>query len=340
MRVGVVHGDQNVAELLRGAIVAWHGGALVWTAKDGPAALVECKRAPPDVVLLGVPLAGKKGPHAASELIGQILATVRCAVLLVAAEGAATDQVYEAMSHGALDVIALPASGGVGRLTEKVEAAAKLMGVSLGRARKSSPLAPPPCLIALGASTGGPEALVAVLAGLGADTSAAVVIVQHVEADFAPGMANWLGQKSDFPVALAVAGDRPQSGRALLAGGREHLILDRTGVLEYTPKPRDHIHRPSVDVFFKSVADSWRGAGCAALLTGMGRDGAEGLLALRKRGFYTIAQDRSTSVVFGMPRAAAELEAADRVLPLEGIGPALRVRAAGARAAAAARSKV
>jgi two-component system response regulator WspF len=109
----------------------------------------------------------------------------------------------------------------------------------------------------------------------------------------------------------------------LLAGTNDHLVLTANLTLSYTPEPHDYPYRPSVDVFCKSVARYWPGKAVGVLLTGMGKDGAEGLLALRRAGWYTIAQDQASSVVYGMPKAAAELGAAVEVLPLAAIAPAL-----------------
>jgi two-component system response regulator WspF len=110
----------------------------------------------------------------------------------------------------------------------------------------------------------------------------------------------------------------------LIAKSNDHLILDKDYRLGYDAAPKDYAYRPSVDVFFRCVAQHWRGDAVGVLLTGMGRDGAEGLLAMRRAGHTTIAQDQASSAVYGMPRAAAELDAAQMVLPLDKIGPMLR----------------
>ena len=108
-----------------------------------------------------------------------------------------------------------------------------------------------------------------------------------------------------------------------LAGTNDHMLLTKHGTLEYRVEPAGVFYRPSVDVFFKSVAAHWSTPGVAVLLTGMGRDGGEGLLALRQCGWLTVAQDKASSVVYGMPRAAAELDAAEKILPLDAIANAI-----------------
>lgn len=181
-------------------------------------------------------------------------------------------------------------------------------------------------LVAIGASAGGPSALATLLRGLPSTFAGALVIVQHVDARFAPGMADWLGQHCQLPVRLIRDGDAPQAGTVLVAGTNDHLLLERADRLVYSEEPRDEAYRPSVDVFFHSVCRHWPGGAIGVLLTGMGRDGAKGLKALRENGHYTIAQDKASSAVFGMPKAAIALDAACAVLPAEQIADRLTER--------------
>jgi two-component system response regulator WspF len=178
-------------------------------------------------------------------------------------------------------------------------------------------------LVAIGASAGGPTALAKLLSGLPLDFPAATVIIQHVDAQFSAGMADWLTQQTRRPVRVAQEGERPLVGSVLLAGTNDHLCLTATGRLSYTREPSDLVYRPSVDVFFGSVCQYWRYEAVGVLLTGMGRDGAVGLKALRDKGHHTIAQDEASSAVYGMPKAAAKLNAAVEILALEQIAPAL-----------------
>jgi chemotaxis response regulator CheB len=183
-------------------------------------------------------------------------------------------------------------------------------------------------LVAIGASAGGPAALARLLSALPQPFPAATIIVQHVDGRFSSGLADWLSQQSSHTVSLADAGDRPIAGTVLLARGDDHLRLGRTGLLEYTSEPREYAYRPSVDVFFQSICDFWPHDAVGVLLTGMGRDGAVGLKSLRDKGWPTIAQDEATSIVYGMPKAAARLNAADEILPLDQIAPRLAAIAA------------
>ena len=178
-------------------------------------------------------------------------------------------------------------------------------------------------LIAIGCSAGGPAALAAILSALPPGFPGATVIIQHLDEKMAPGMAAWLAQQSGVPLARATAGDRPAPGRVLLAATANHLVLQPSGRVAYTPDPLESVYRPSVDVFFESVIRNWRGRAIGVLLTGMGRDGARGLRAMRDAGHHTIAQDRESSAVYGMPKAAAALDAAVEILPVQRIAPRL-----------------
>jgi two-component system response regulator WspF len=234
-----------------------------------------------------------------------------------------------------VDTPVLDATGriaGADTLMAKITTVAKLIGKpvpALSRPASTATLRPqlPSTLVLIGASTGGPGALKEILKALPGDDSLSVIIVQHVDRSFTGGLASWLGEASRLPVELAVEGQAPAPGKALLADTNDHLILDSRRRLAYTPEPRDACFRPSVDVFFSSVAEHWPTPGVAVLLTGMGRDGAKGLLQLHSCGWHTIAQDSATCVVWGMPRAAAECGAAAEVLPLDQIGPAIVARA-------------
>ena len=178
-------------------------------------------------------------------------------------------------------------------------------------------------LVVIGASAGGPSALLGILKTLSADFPTPMVIVQHMGRHSAQSLAQWLNSQSALEVRPAQRGELPRPGRVLVAGDGDHLVLTAAGRLSYTEQPRGCSYRPSIDVFFNSVTRFWTGPVIGVLLTGMGRDGAEGLRTLRAHGHHTIAQDQVTSAVYGMPKAAVELDAVVEILPLHGIGPRL-----------------
>jgi two-component system chemotaxis response regulator CheB len=200
-----------------------------------------------------------------------------------------------------------------------------------GRRAPSDPLAPPGALervacraVAIGASTGGPAALVRILGVLPPRFPVPIVLVMHIAAPFDVALAEWLDENSTLRVAVARDGEAlPDEGRVVLAPPDRHLVLEQNR-LRLTTTPERHSCRPSVDVLFESFARELGDRGAACLLTGMGRDGAEGLLAIRRAGGATIAQDEQTSVVYGMPKEAVLLGAAERVLPVQEIAGALQ----------------
>jgi two-component system response regulator WspF len=254
------------------------------------------------------------------------MATATCAILVVTATVSGNiSLVYDAMGYGALDAVDTPMLGpsgevsGAGALIEKINTIAKIVGVTgePRRPARAAAAAGPPRLLVVGASTGGPKAVSDLLTPLPREWNVAVIVVQHVDVAFAPGLAKWLGDRTGRPVRVAENGHHPLAGDVLLAGTNDHLVLTRSGALEYRVEPRDVFFRPSVDVFFDSVADHWPQTGTAVLLTGMGRDGARGLLKLRERGWHTIAQSEASCVVFSMPRAAIEAGAACDVLAID-----------------------
>lgn len=234
---------------------------------------------------------------------------------------------------GALDAVNTPALGignpqtAAAPLLRKIQNVGWLIGQRDNRGKVQ--VVPPKAggarqrLVAIGASAGGPASLAVLLKQLPASFNAAVVLVQHVDEVFAAGMAEWLASESKLPVRLARDGEPPIPGQILLAGTNNHIRLLRNGSLVYTAEPRSFVYRPSIDVFFESVANYWRGDAVGVLLTGMGRDGAQGLKQMRERGFLTIAQDQASCAVYGMPKAAAAIDAAVQILSLEKIAPRL-----------------
>ena len=331
MRVAVAHPSPVVVDLLARVVGSVRGWRVAWTTGDGEDAVARCQADAPDVLLLGVALPGVDGVEATRRIMG----LSPCAILIIGGEGAdSMRRVFDAVGAGALDSVVVPWIDGDGRLAgndevaRKIRTAARAAGVGRKRApaREAGsmvPKPPAPLLVAIGASTGGPQALATVLASLPRSVQAAVVVIQHVGARFTGDLATWLAGQIELPVDVARDGDVPAVGHVTLAGREEDLEVRLDLTLGYR-RPRDGtFYHPSVDVFFTSVAEHWPTTGLAALLTGMGRDGAEGLLALRKKGWRTLAQDEATSAVYGMPKAAAALRAAVDVLPIDQIGPAI-----------------
>ncbi|MBD1850278.1 chemotaxis response regulator protein-glutamate methylesterase [Leptolyngbya sp. FACHB-711] len=341
MRIAIVNDMVIATEAMRRVLLTVAEHQVVWVATNGTEAIAKCAQDTPDLILMDLIMPGIDGVEATR----QIMKRSPCAILIVTADvkqNAA--KVYEAMSYGALDAVNTPILGSYGNpeitqtLLRKIATIEKLIRKSTPNSSAFRPVRPTlsqlsssprpltspplhsstplpfysstPSLIAIGASTGGPKALATLLAPLPANFASAIVIVQHVDAQFAAGLIDWLDHQTALTVRKAAIGDRPTKGTALVATTDDHLSLQIDRTLTYVKEPTQYPYRPSVDVFFKSLANYWRARGTAILLTGMGRDGAEGLSLLRSQGWYTIAQDEASCVVYGMPRAAVELNAA------------------------------
>ncbi|MCP4700198.1 MAG: chemotaxis response regulator protein-glutamate methylesterase [Gammaproteobacteria bacterium] len=332
MRIGIA--NYSTIENIRKIVCSAPNREVAWLARNGAEAVEKCARDTPDLVLMDLHMPVMDGMEATR----RIMQESPCPILMTTAavnENAA--KVFEALGHGALDAVNTPLPGNDPSarqskelLLKKINTIAKLCGCSFEKQRISVPEAAPravsakvPPLVVIGSSTGGPKAVANVLSRLPADLKAAIIIVQHVDEEFSASLANWLDAQVPFCVCLAREGECAKSGNAYVAGTNDHLELTARLRFAYTPNPRTLPYRPSVDVFFKSVAKHWPDKGEAILLTGMGKDGAQGLAALRRTGWHTIAQDKASSVVYGMPKEAKRLGAAREILSLEKIGPAI-----------------
>lgn len=178
-------------------------------------------------------------------------------------------------------------------------------------------------IVAIGASTGGPQALLNILANLPSNFAVPVICIQHISNGFLQGLVDWLATECKLPVKIAKMGDLPQAGIVYFPPEGQHLELNSQGKFLYSSSPPLSGHRPSVTVTFNSVAKFYGKSAVGILLTGMGRDGADGMLAIAQAGGVTIAQNEATSVVFGMPKEAIALGAAKYILPINEIAPYL-----------------
>jgi two-component system chemotaxis response regulator CheB len=340
---------------------------IVGEADDGKRGIELCQHLRPDVVTLDMMLPLMSGLAAAEFIMAYCPTPIL--IVSASTNRGELFKTYEALAAGALDVLDKPLGNELDdaweqKLVSTVKLLSRIKVITHPRARlgpmgqvpvgpasmeamgRGTSLATPTPgaerqtrwregglrAVAIGVSTGGPAALIEILRGLPHGFPLPILLVIHIGKLFAPAFADWLDGQSPVRVAYAADGDSLPAlgeGRVLMASPDSHLVL-RQGKLRLTRDPERHSCRPSVDILFDSLAQEL-GADCAAcLLTGMGKDGAEGLLAIRRAGGKTIAQDEATSVVFGMPREAILLGAAEHVLPLEKIAPALGALARGA----------
>ena len=309
-------------------------------ARDVDSAERILKEATPDVITLDIEMPHVDGLTWLRQLMSKTPIPV---VIITSLTKSATEVTMEAMENGAVDVIDKPmigAGSGLGTIMSEIKSRvlaaskanlARVSGSQLAKSSLQRPAWPSRSgqkIMAIGSSTGGVQALARILPMFPAD-SPGILIVQHMPEGFTAPFARRLDGLCPMEVREASHGDLVQDGQILLApGGSRHLKLERFGMLFKTVLevgPPVCFSRPSVDVLMHSLAATAGENGVGAILTGMGRDGAAGLLAIHKAGGFTVAQNAETSVVFGMPAAAIEAGGADHVLPLDDI-PAMMLR--------------
>jgi two-component system, chemotaxis family, protein-glutamate methylesterase/glutaminase len=235
------------------------------------------------------------------------------------------------MALGALDVVERPVSPGadfwasVSRKLVMLAQVKAVRQVSTRPARKAphEEVPPPFPLVAIAASLGGPKAVAQVLRTIPRGFPAPIAYCQHISEGFTEGLAQWLGASSLLRVVEASEGDVMVPGSVYIAPSGSHLLVRSGGLLSLDPGPPVRGFRPSCDVLLTSAAETFGTRVLGVILTGMGRDGARGLKEIRERGGRTIAQDKATCAVYGMPKEAVRMGAAEEVLPLDRIGPTL-----------------
>jgi two-component system chemotaxis response regulator CheB len=292
---------------------------VVATAMSAPEAIALIADKRPDVVTLDLQIPGGGGQR----VIHEVMAATPTPILVLSAavEDPRSVPAIEALVSGALVALPKPARWTIddeNQLRRTVRSLRNVMvvrhprGASSTRRTIESTGASSPPIVGLAASAGGPPALAKVLEGM-TGVPAPVLVVQHIHHDFVDGLATWLQRSATLSVQIAAHGVGP-------AG--THLRVDTSGRIELAPEP-ETTHRPSADELFLSLARNVGATAVGVVLTGMGDDGARGLLELRRSGAHTIAQDEATSAVFGMPKAADRAGAVIDLLPLDMIGPAI-----------------
>ncbi|HEY5513975.1 MAG TPA: chemotaxis protein CheB [Geomonas sp.] len=336
IRLLVVEDSKTVQKVLVAAFNADPEIQVVGTAESGEEAVSAARSLRPDIITMDINLTGMDGFEATRAIMSS------CPVPIVIVTGKMDPRdsatLFRVMEAGALMVLAKPAPVGtpehaesVARLVHHIKLMSEIKVVrrSLPGASRRGPGSPfalplpepaaPIKVVAIGASTGGPPLLQQILSALPADFGAAVLVVQHMADGFTENFVHWLNQSSRLPVRLAENGMRISPGQVFVAPDGCHLELGPGDRIVLSFAAPENGLRPSVSALFRSVALCCGRQGAGVLLTGMGRDGAQELKTIRDRGGITIAQDRESSVVFGMPAEAIRINAALYILPPEGI---------------------
>ena len=327
IRVLVADDSELFRDLLSSVVAADPGFEVVAVAADGNAAAALARRLQPDVITMDLNMPDADGFSG----IARIMAETPTPILVLTANKAEVVG-FKALSLGALDIVEKPGAGvDLGEYGAQIRSRLRLLaGVKVIRhlrGLRGQKLRPPARtrraeLVVVGASLGGPRALATLLKGLPADFPAPLAVVQHIAEGFTEGLAGWLQQESRLAVHEARDGEPLRPGTVLLAPSGRHLVIEE-GLARLSDAPPVDTFKPSVTPLFLSAAVAYGARACGVLLTGMGRDGAEGLQAIKRAGGLTLAQDEASSAVFGMPKAAIDLGAVDRVLALDDIPRAL-----------------
>lgn len=333
IRILVVEDSKTVQKALVAAFDADPQLQVIGTAESGEEAVDAARRLKPDLITMDVNLSGMNG----FEATRAIMSTCPVPIVIVTGQMDPRDSgtLFRVMEAGALLVLPKPDAPGsagyeesVARLIHHVKLMAEIKVVrrvfptSAPRTQRAAvPAEPASCIkvVAIGASTGGPPLLRQILSGLPAEFGASVLVVQHMTVGFTENFVHWLNQHSRLPVRLAAEGSAIAPGEVYVAPDHSHMEVTSGGRIVLTREAPEHGVRPAVSVLFRSVAKSYGRQAAGVLLSGMGKDGAYELKTMRNRGAVCIAQDRESSMVFGMPGEAIQIDAAQHILPPEGI---------------------
>ncbi len=327
IRVLVADDSELFRELLSRVVAADPGFEVVAVAGDGNSAASYTRSLNPDVITMDLNMPDADGFSG----IARIMAETPTPILVLTTNREEAVG-FRALSLGALDILEKPsASSDLNLYGESLRSRLRLLaGVKVIRHPRGlrerrvtrSKAEERVDLVVIGASLGGPRALATLLRGLPQDFPAPIAVVQHIADGFTEGLAGWLGQESRLDVREARDGAPLRPGQVVLAPTGRHLVVTK-GVAHLSDAPPVDTFKPSVTPLLLSAARHYGPRTCGVILTGMGRDGAEGMKALKAAGAHTLAQDEATSAVFGMPRAAIDLGVVDRVLSIEDIPRAL-----------------
>jgi two-component system chemotaxis response regulator CheB len=333
IRVVLADDSLVVRAVLKGIFQAAGDIAVVGEAENGRQAVVLTEQLKPDLVIMDIMMPIMDGLTAIEEIMARFPTPIL--VLSATKDEREVKHAFTAIKKGALDVMEKPHLPGLSygnsfgvQLLEKTRTLAWVRVIRRWPTKADEVELKTGCptgirtVLGIGASTGGPKAVMSIMKGLPADLKATVFIVQHIASGFARGFAQWLDRDSGHKVLLAGDGQGYGEGDVFVAPNDCHMILEKGRIRLVKDEPVNCC-RPSIDVFFTSLAQEEGDRVVGVLLTGMGKDGALGLSRIKERGGFTLVQDEKSCIVFGMPKAAIALDAADEILPLSNMPEAI-----------------
>lgn len=339
IKVLIVEDSPTVRRLLRAIIESDSRMTIIGEAANGEEAVSACRRLRPDIISMDIAMPKMDGIEATRI----IMAETPCPIVIATAslERREEELRQAGIDAGALAVLPKPCDlpGNDPAADELLRQLRVMAGVRVVRRRQSPPTTSqaeaihreytwggrtPVHILAIGASTGGPPALQLILKELPADFPVPIVVVQHISIGFVKGFVSWLDETLQVNAKIAEGGETLVPGTVYVAPDEKHLRVFKGGRITLGDDRAIGGHRPAVNALFESVATAYADSAAAALLTGMGKDGATGLKAIRNAGGRTLVQDEATCVVFGMPKEAILAGAAEQIAPIERVAAAIK----------------
>lgn len=332
IKIAIANQWQSINEFLFRHLIKKAGCNVIWMTDNCKDLFAKFNENPPDLLLLDINLP-KSGGVKITKFIKE---KYKCHILLTTHDiGSNASQIFEALGYGAMDVVNIQKNSfdtdelALDHFLKKIDTLFLLMDHQSTKKYKkissstTDELYEPVSLVVIGASTGGPKALSHLISSFPSNVNFSVIIIQHIDELFIPSLVSWLGDFSNLPVKMALAGTKPQAGVVYVAAKNKNLIINEKNQFEYVDLMKDFIYAPSIDVFFESLVKYWKKPSIAILLTGMGSDGALGLKKLYDKKWYTIVQDQESCIVYGMPKKAITIGAVCDELPLNEIAPTI-----------------